>query len=102
MKISKSKFFIISFVLIISILLTIPSFVSQDVKNKLPKSLREFIKNNKSNFQSNIDPTKDLKDHNLLYETKVFLSLLYRDYWAPDDVRKKLQEEDKKETKGGN
>ena len=39
MKISKSKFFIISFVLIISILLTIPSFVSQDVKNKLPKSL---------------------------------------------------------------
>ena len=78
------------------------NYADDESLNKLPKSLRKFIKNNKSNFQSNIDPTKDLKDHNLLYETKVFLSLLYRDYWAPDDVRKKLQEEDKKETKDGN
>ncbi len=71
------------------------NYADEESLNKIPKSLKDFIKENKSDYISNINPEKDLQEQNLLYETKVILSVLYRDYWASEDERKQLIEEDK-------
>lgn len=73
------------------------NYADEESLNKLPESLKKFIKENKSNYNVKIDPKKDLKDQNLLYETKVILAVLYRDYWASQDERKQLLENEKEE-----
>lgn len=73
------------------------NYADEESLNKIPESLKKFIKENKSNYTVKIDPQKDLKDQNLLYETKVILSVLYRDYWASKDEIKKLLEYEKEE-----
>lgn len=73
------------------------NYADEESLNKLPYSLKKFIKENKSNYNAQINPEKDLKDQKLLYETKVILSVLYRDYWAPQEEREKLLENEKKE-----
>lgn len=70
-------------------------YADKESLNKIPESFKEFIKENKSDYIAEIDPEKDLKDQDLLYETKVILSVLYRDYWASQDERKQLLEEEK-------
>ena len=55
----------------------------------------KFIKENKSNYTAKINPEKDLEEQNLLYETKVILSVLYRDYWASQDERELLLKNEK-------
>lgn len=66
------------------------NYADEESLNKIPETLRTFIKENKSGYVAKINPEKDLKDQNLLYETKVILSVLYRDYWASQDERKRL------------
>ena len=73
------------------------NYADEESLAKIPESLKNFIKENKSNYNVKIDPQKDLKNQNLLYETKVILSVLYRDYWASKDERKKLLENEKEE-----
>lgn len=73
------------------------NYADKESLSKLPESLKQFIKENKSDYITKINPEKDLKDQDLLYETKVILSVLYRDYWASKDERKKLLEDDKAE-----
>lgn len=70
-------------------------YADKESLNKILESFKEFIKENKSDYIAEIDPEKDLKDQDLLYETKVILSVLYRDYWASQDERKQLLEEEK-------
>lgn len=73
------------------------NYADKESLSKIPESLKKFIKENKSDYITKINPEKDLKDQDLLYETKVILSVLYRDYWASKDERKKLLEEEKAE-----
>lgn len=75
------------------------NYADEESLNKIPESLKKFVKENKSDYIAKIDPEKDLKEQNLLYETKVVLSVLYRDYWASEEERKQLIEYDKKELK---
>ena len=73
------------------------NYADEESLSKIPESLKKFIKENKSDYITKINPEKDLKDQDLLYETKVILSVLYRDYWASQDERKQLLEEEKAE-----
>lgn len=73
------------------------NYADEESLSKIPESLKQFIKENKSAYITKINPEKDLEDQNLLYETKVILSVLYRDYWASCDERKRLLEEEKAE-----
>lgn len=73
------------------------NYADEESLSKIPESLKQFIKENKSDYITKINPEKDLKDQDLLYETKVILSVLYRDYWASIDERKKLLKEEKAE-----
>jgi len=72
-------------------------FADEESLNKIPEKFKEFIKNNKSNYVAKINPEKDLKDQDLLYETKVILSVMYRDYWASEEEKQQLIEYDKSE-----
>ena len=72
-------------------------FADEESINKIPEKFMTFIKENKSDYKASIDPDKDLKDQDLLYETKVILSVLYRDYWASKEEREQLAAEEKME-----
>lgn len=73
------------------------NYADEESVNKIPKSLLKFIKENKSTYAPKIDPNKNLNEQDLLYETKVILSVLYRDYWASEDERKRLLKSEKQE-----
>lgn len=73
------------------------NYADEESLNKIPESLKKFIRENKSDYTAQIDPEKDLKDQNLLYETKVILAVLYRDFWATENERKYLHQKEKEE-----
>ena len=53
-----------------------------DYTNKLPKKLIKVINENKKNNEFIYDKNKPLHEQNILKDTRVFLSLLYRVYWC--------------------
>ena len=73
------------------------NYADEESLNKIPESLKKFIRENKSDYTAQINPEKDLKDQNLLYETKVILSVLYRDFWATENEKKYLYQKEKEE-----
>lgn len=73
------------------------NYADEESLNKIPESLKKFIRENKSDYTAQINPEKDLKDQNLLYETKVILAVLYRDFWATKNERKYLHQKEKEE-----
>lgn len=70
-------------------------FADEESLKKIPESFKQFIKDNKSDYIAEIDSRKELKEQNLLYETKVILSVIYRDYWSSEEERKQLIENEK-------
>ena len=72
----------------------------KDEMNKIPHSFFEFIKKNKSKeYKFKFIKEKNLNDQNLMKETKIILSLLYRSYICNIETRKELEQEDKQELK---
>ncbi len=59
-------------------------------KNKVPKKLREFFKNEKdNNYTKVIDVNVPIKDQNLKEETLALIALLNLQYWCEDEEEKK-------------
>lgn len=73
------------------------NYADEESLSKIPESLKKFIRENKSDYNVKINPEKNLEEQNLLYETKVILSVLYRDYWASQDERELLLKNEKTE-----
>ena len=72
----------------------------KDEINKIPHSFLEFIKKNKSKeYKFKFNKEKNLNDQNLMKETKIILSLLYRSYICNIETRKELEKEDKQKLK---
>lgn len=64
----------------------------------IPKSFRAFIyENMDKNWCGRLDHTQKLKDMELLQETKIMLSLIYRDFICTEDERKALVEAERLE-----
>jgi len=60
-------------------------------KEKISKEFIEFVKDNKDkNYKTKIDPQKKIEDQDILYETKVILASMYRDFWATEEERNVL------------
>lgn len=64
--------------------------MSKEMQEKIPKSFVNLIKDNRDlDFKFYIDYSIDIKGQ-LLEETKVILSLIYRDYLCDKEKREKL------------
>ena len=64
--------------------------MSKEMQEKIPKSFINLIKENRDlDYKFNIDYSTDIKKQ-LLKETKVILSLIYRDYLCSSEKREKL------------
>ena len=72
-------------------------FADQESLDKIPESFKTFIIKNKSKYISKIDPQKSLEEQKLLYETKVILSIMYRDYWSSEEEREQILLNEKEE-----
>lgn len=74
--------------------------MEKELYNKIPKKFIHFIKENKDdNYIVNIDYSKSINEQELLQQTRVMLSLIYRDYLCDEEERQELIEKDKKELK---
>lgn len=71
--------------------------MEENMKNKIPTKFIKFIESNRDlNYDVKIDYAESIVNQNLMHETKVLLSLIYRDYICDDEKRKLLIEQDNK------
>lgn len=71
--------------------------MSKEMQEKIPKSFINLIKENRDlDYKVNIDYSKDIKEQ-LLKETKVILSLIYRDCLCSKEKRQELLDIDVEE-----
>ena len=74
------------------ILLYTPNSIQMMIPLRFMKLLRE---NMDSTWRSNVDFSKNLSDMDLLRDTRVLLSLIYRDFLCSPEERKKLIKKDR-------
>lgn len=67
-------------------------YIDDESLEKIPQDVKTLIKVNKSNLTVDINPNKSLNEQELLYETKVILSVLYKNYWATEEEKKQIIE----------
>ena len=64
--------------------------LSEEQRNKIPKKLRDFFKEEKdTEYIKNIDKDIPIKDQNLKEETLAIIALLNLQYWCEDEEEKK-------------
>lgn len=72
----------------------------QEIKNKIPKKLLEFLKDNiKKDYIVDIDYNDDDWDKKIKQDTKEILALIYRDYLVTPEERENLILEENEEEK---
>lgn len=74
---------------------TILNFMEKEYINKLPNKLIKFINENMDNsYISDISANTPINEQNLKNDTKILLSLIYRNYWCSEEKKKELLGED--------
>jgi len=74
--------------------------LEKSLYSKIPNSFIQMLKDNKDdNYKVNIDYSKNINEQNLLKDTRIILSLIYRDYICSKEKRQELIERDKIELK---
>ena len=74
---------------------TIIHYMDIEYLKKLPQKFIEFINSNMDkDYIPNIDKNTPINEQKLKNDTKVLLSLLYRNYWCDNEKRKTLIQED--------
>ena len=74
---------------------TILGFMENEYIEKLPKKLVRFIKENMDiSYEDNIKQSIPIDKQTLKKDTKILLSLIYRNYWCNEDEKRQLMEED--------
>ena len=77
---------------------SIINHLDKNLYKKIPNNFINMIENNRDlKYDVNIDYTKNINEQNLLRETRVILSLIYRDYLCTKEEREKIILKDKKE-----
>ncbi len=70
--------------------------LDENFKKKIPSKFIEIIKENRNiNYSVNIDYSKKIVEQNVLHDTKVILSVIYRDFLVDSETKIKLKNEDK-------
>lgn len=76
---------------------TILDFMGTEYTKKLPKQLIKFIKENMdTSYQSNISKNQPINEQPIKKDTKILLSLIYRNYWCTQEEKKILMDKDKR------
>lgn len=71
--------------------LIIEQVIPKEQTLKIPKKFKDFIKNNKDpNYLFKYNFEKELEEQVLMNDTKILLGMLYLNYWATDDEKKKI------------
>ena len=69
------------------------SYLSEENLNKIPKEIRDLIKENKDkNYTWKFDETKKLKDQDLSRDTIIILSYLNTEYLLNEEQKKLMEE----------
>lgn len=67
---------------------------------KVPESLKKFFERNMDkDYEYKLNNIKDLKSQEMQKETKVILSILYRDYWATPEEKEEIIKRDARQIK---
>ena len=67
------------------------NYLPDEYVEKIPKKLRSFFLEVQSgDYISNIDPYKQIDEQNLLPETEILLTIIYRNYWCTEEERTQL------------
>lgn len=78
--------------------LVILKFISDEDYNKIPKDIILALQDYKDDsYIYKLDFSKEFNKQNISELTKAILSNFYRDYWASDEQKSKLIEEENKE-----
>ena len=68
----------------------------EKIKNKIPDQFITFLDQNKNkDYKVNINYNKNINEQKLLKNTKILLSLIYRDYLVDEENRRELLETEK-------
>ena len=71
---------------------------NREVTDCIPKELYDFLKQyGDKEWKGNLDFSLNLNDMDLLKDTRVLLSMVYRDFLCSDEERSKLIEEERRE-----
>lgn len=63
--------------------------MDNEIKEKIPNGFINLVKNNMDiNYKIDIDYSQSIVNQNLLHETKILLSLIYRDYICDEKKEK--------------
>lgn len=74
---------------------TIIHYMDIEYLKKIPQKFINFISENMdSNYEPNISKNIPINEQTLKKDTKVLLSLLYRNYWCDDETKTELIKED--------
>lgn len=74
---------------------TILNYMGKEYINKLPYKLVNFINENMDiTYISNINVNIPINEQTIKKDTKILLSLIYRNYWCDEEKKKKLIEKD--------
>ena len=69
--------------------------MDKQMKSKISDKFINFIEKNRGlNYRVDIDYSKSITNQNLLHETKVLLSLIYRDYICDEEKKAQLIKQD--------
>ena len=72
--------------------LEILKFISEADVKKIPNYIIENMsKEMDSEYQYNVNHIHDFENQEMLDETKAILAVLFRDYWATEEQRKKIK-----------
>ena len=78
--------------------LEILKYIPIDEYNKIPEDIIQNMKKKQDNqYQYEVTNLENFKEQPMLRETEAILSVLYRDYWATTEERKKIREKEKSE-----
>ena len=70
--------------------------MDEKLKSKIPKRFIKIIKENRNlNYSVNIDYNQNISNWNIIYDTKVMLSVIYRDFLVDDKKRCELKKNDR-------
>lgn len=65
--------------------------IPEEQIEKIPKKLLNFINNNKNTDHVFVyDFSKEFEEQNMLKETKIFIGMLYLNYWADEDEKTEI------------
>lgn len=74
--------------------------MQKDIYTKIPQGfIKMLYKNRDLDYKVNIDYSKSINEQEILQETRVILSLIYRDYVCLPEKRKELLEIEQEELK---